>query len=81
VGRVVEVHDAYITLSAADSQQVQVHSPHRTPYSANSIVEVVGKATGPHNVEEEVTYVLPDFDLELYNQMLDSYHRNREMFY
>jgi len=81
VGRVVEVNDTYVTLSAADSQPVQVHNPHGTPYTPNSIVEVIGKATGPQQVEEEVSYIMPDFDLDLYNQMLDSYHRNREIFY
>jgi len=80
VGTVTDASDTVITLNAPDNQPIQVCNP-RSQYERNSIVEVIGKAISGHQIEEDVSYRLDNLNLDMYNQMLEAYHKNHEIFY
>ncbi len=72
VGRVLGLGGNVMDLEASDKGKVQVTlSTNSSDLQLSSIVEVIGKSTGPASMDEMLCSVWnPEFNLENYDQMI-----------
>eukprot|EP01112_Ceratiomyxa_fruticulosa_P007770 TRINITY_DN2018_c0_g1_i2.p1 TRINITY_DN2018_c0_g1~~TRINITY_DN2018_c0_g1_i2.p1 ORF type:complete len:106 (-),score=22.22 TRINITY_DN2018_c0_g1_i2:164-481(-) len=81
VGKVINQNSGTAVLESSDHQQVQVYQQQGSHY-ADEFVEVIGKVNPDGTIREEIFYNWgSNFDLDLYNEAIQEYHKHRELFF
>jgi len=84
IGRVNHVNQDIVTLDTSDGEQVEVQINRGTNFIYEGYIEVVGKVNPNLTIRELASYqwapTQTDFDFQLYDEMLQAYHKHRELF-